>query len=299
MKDAGEFPVPANLAAAVRTEGRRGWLATLPPMLRRLEREWSIQVGAPFEPGGQTAWVAPASRRDGADAVVKILWRHPEAEREADALRIWEGDGAVRLFAYEAVDEESIALLLERCRPGTTLEAWPEPDQDVVIAGLLKRLWREAPTEPAFASLQAMCDRWADEFERNAATRGGRLPLDAGVAREGISLFRSLPRDARSTVLLCTDLHAGNVLAAEREPWLAIDPKPVVGDPTYDALQHLLNCDDRLRADPIGLVHRMAELLDLDAERLLRWLFARCVQESLDWPGLAAVAETVARSMST
>ncbi len=55
-------------------------------------------------------------------------------------------------------------------------------------------------------------------------------------------------------MLLATDLHAGNVLRAEREPWLVIDPKPFVGDPTYDALQHMLNCDDRLRADPVGLV---------------------------------------------
>jgi streptomycin 6-kinase len=93
---------------------------------------------------------------------------------------------------------------------------------------------------------------------------------------------------------LCTDLHAGNVLAAEREPWLAIDPKPYVGDPTYDALQHLLNCEERLRADPRELARRMAGLLDLDAERLLLWLFARCVQESASWPPLLEVARGIA-----
>ncbi len=84
-------------------------------------------------------------------------------------------------------------------------------------------------------------------------------------------------------MLLCTDLHAENVLAAEREPWLVIDPKPYVGDPTYDALQHLLNCEERLRADPRGLVWRMSDLLGLGPERLLLWLFARCVLESADW----------------
>jgi streptomycin 6-kinase len=91
-------------------------------------------------------------------------------------------------------------------------------------------------------------------------------------------------------VLLCTDLHAGNILAAEREPWLAIDPKPYIGDPCYDVLQHLLNCEQRLLADPIGLAHRMADLLDLDPGRLVRWLFARCVQESMDQPILREVA---------
>src|SRR5262249_12100856 len=149
-------------------------------------------------------------------------------------------------------------LLLERCRPGTTLETRPEPEQDEVIAGLLKRLWRQPAPDPAFSTLRAMCDRWATEFEQRIAARGAATSLDPGLAREGIALFRSLPRDAGSTALLCTDLHAGNVLAAEREPWLAIDPKPVTGDPTYDALQHLLNCD-RLQTDPAGLARRMAE----------------------------------------
>jgi streptomycin 6-kinase len=95
-------------------------------------------------------------------------------------------------------------------------------------------------------------------------------------------------------VLLCTDLHAGNVVAAEREPWLAIDPNPYVGDPTYDALQHLLNCDERLHADPHGLARHVAALLDIDAERLTQWLFARCVVESADWPELAGIAERIA-----
>jgi streptomycin 6-kinase len=88
-------------------------------------------------------------------------------------------------------------------------------------------------------------------------------------------------------------LHAGNVLAAQREPWLALDPKPYVGDPTYDALQHMFNCPDRLRDDPVSLVSRMAELLELDRDRLLLWLFARCVQESPDYPVLAAVARLI------
>jgi streptomycin 6-kinase len=105
---------------------------------------------------------------------------------------------------------------------------------------------------------------------------------------------RTLPSTAARHVLLCTDLHAGNVLAAEREPWLLIDPKPHVGDPTYDVLQHILNCDDRLRADPRALARRMANLLDLDLDRVLRWLFARCVQESPDSAHLAETARRIA-----
>ena len=109
-----------------------------------------------------------------------------------------------------------------------------------------------------------------------------------------MTLFRRLPATATRHVLLCTDLHAGNVLSAGREPWLAIDPKPYVGDPAYDVLQHMLNCDRRLGRDPVGLAGHMAELCGLDAERVTLWLFARCVQESPDSPFLAEVARRLA-----
>jgi streptomycin 6-kinase len=107
-------------------------------------------------------------------------------------------------------------------------------------------------------------------------------------------LFRALPGTAERYVLLCTDLHAANVLAAKREPWLVVDPKPYIGDPTYDALQHLLGCRERLHADPRALALRLADLLDVDGERLLLWLFARCVQETPDSPGLAEIARRIA-----
>ena len=292
MTEPDQLVIPVDLARAAKNEGRQGWLASLPVTIGRLETAaWSICVGQPFQPGGRTAWVAPATR-DGEDLVVKVLWRHPEAEHEADALRAWDGDGAVRLHADAQVDSKTIALLLERCQPGTTLKGRPEAEQDIVVAGLLRRLWRQPPAAHRFCSLQSMCQLWADEFEHETAD--GRGCLDPGLAREGIALFRELPANADQEMLLCTDLHAGNVLAAEREPWLVIDPKPYVGDPTYDALQHLLNCDVRLHTDPHRLLARMAELLDLHPDRLRLWLFARCVQESPDWPSLAEVARRLA-----
>ena len=127
-----------------------------------------------------------------------------------------------------------------------------------------------------------------------SARARGSDELDPGIARAGTELFRVLPATAGRQVLLCTDLHPGNVLAAAREPWLVIDPKPHVGDPAYDPLQHMLNCDDRLRSDPRGLARRMASLLGLDPDRVLRWLFARCVQESAGCPALAEIARQIA-----
>jgi streptomycin 6-kinase len=254
-----------------------------------LAARWSLDIGEPFLPGGQTAWVAPARTRRGEDLVLKIVRRHVEAEHEAHALREWDGNGAVRLHAAEELDD-TIALLVERCTPGTALATRPEREQDTVIAALLPRLWREPGPGHPFRPLQEMCDQWADEFEQKIG-RG-----DPALVRDGMALFRALPATAERHVLLCTDLHAGNVLAAGREPWLAIDPKPYVGDPTYDALQHMLNCERRLLADPRGLARRMAELLDLDGERLVLWLFARCVQESPGRPILSGVARRLAPS---
>jgi streptomycin 6-kinase len=191
---------------------------------------------------------------------------------------------------------DTSALLLEACEPGTSLSrALPAAEQDAVVAGLLRRLWIDPPAGHPFRTLASMCDWWADEFEEKYAAARSRGPqLDQELARAGIELFRSLPATARHSVLLCTDLHPENVLAAQREPWLVIDPKPYLGDPTYDPLQHMLNFPDRLVADPAGFTRRMAELLDLDTERLRQWAFARCVQESVDQPHLRGVAAALA-----
>ena len=283
-------------------EERQAWLAARPEVIRQARERWSLTTGEPFQPAGQTAWVAPARDGAGADLVLKVAWPHPEAAHEADGLRAWAGYGAVRLHATHDFGPAR-ALLLERCRPGTELSARPEPEQDTVIATMLRRLWIEPGPGHPFASLDQMCQRWADQSERILATRqqpaaARQQPApaapDPGLVRAGLALFRELPASTDRRVLLATDLHAGNVLAAAREPWLVIDPKPHVGDPAYDPLQHMLNCDDRLRSDPGGLARRMAGLLDLDPDRVLRWLFARCVQESAGCPALAEVARQIA-----
>jgi streptomycin 6-kinase len=281
--------MPLYLAQAAKEEGREEWLETLHTTIRELETRWSVKAGIPFQPGGRTAWVAPVSGHGDVDLVVKVAWRHDGSLHEADGLRVWDGDGAVRLYAAEEL-KEATGLLLERCRPGTTLAHRPEFEQDIVIAESLRRLWRDPPPDHHFRPLQVMCDQWADQFAGEEAA--GRVTLDPGLAREGIALFRNLASSAEREVLLCTDLHAENVLAAQREPWLVIDPKPYVGDPTYDALQHMLNCEERLINDPRGFAMRIADLLQLDSDRLLLWLFARCVQES---PGCAVLADVARR----
>ena len=268
--------VPDRLAANCRkTSEGAAWLERLPGSLEKLEGRWRLTAGAPFEGEDVSgSWVGPAALADGRSAVLKLGMPHMEAEHELEGLFFWDGDPTVRVLES---DDALGAMLLERCKPGTPLRALPEPAQDLVIAGLLRRLWR-APSQPhPFRPLSVMTEYWSHETLADAK----RWP-DAGLVREGLRLLDALPRTAPTEVLLATDLHAGNVLRSEREPWLVIDPKPFIGDPAYDATQHLFNCGGRLRSDPNGTISRFAELLGVDGERVRLWMFARAAAEPRD-----------------
>ncbi len=121
----------------------------------------------------------------------------------------------------------------------------------------------------------------------------GQVRLDPGLARAGIALFRELPATATSQVLLCTDLHAGDMLAAAREPWLASTPSLTSATPPTIRSSTCWTATSGC-GPTRGLARRMAGLVGLDLRRVLLWLFARCVQESPEWPSLAAVARSVA-----
>jgi streptomycin 6-kinase len=224
--------------------------------------------------------------------VVKIAYRFRSGEErdEAAGLRAWDGNGAVRLHAARD-GGSATALLLERCVPGTALgQALPEPEQDEVVAGLLRALWAQSPGDHPFRSLAEMCTAWAHEFEAGYAAEG----IDPALAAAALAVLRGLPGSAPERVLLCTDLHGDNILAARRAPWLVIDPKPYLGDPCYDVVQHMLNCEERLAADPAALADRMAGLAGVDGGRVRLWLFARCVQESAGSPLMRGVAAQLA-----
>jgi streptomycin 6-kinase len=286
--------VPAFLQASTDVGGpaRVAWLAALPGRVEELSARWRLDLGEPFEPGGNCSWVAPGIDAGGRDVVLKVAWQHTEALHEAEGLVALGGQGAVEVYAFDHVSDETTALLLERCRPGTELRGRPEAEQHVVVTELLRSVWAvHLPVDHPFRPLSEMADDWVTRAEARLAADPARL--DAGLAREGLSMFRELSRTGPTDALLFTDLHAGNVLSGQRRPWLLIDPKPYVGDPHYDVLQHLLNCNDSLQADPIGLSTAVADLAGLDAERVRQWLFARCVEELLGddppWPGLDVV----------
>lgn len=181
------------------------------------------------------------------------------------------------LSALLESDDEHNAMLLERCEPGTSLRPMFQPDQDVVIAGLLKRFWRALSDDHEFRPLSTLIDFWTGETRAQESRW-----YDRQLVTEGLRAFEFLARSSDSSMLLATDLHAGNVLASTREPWLVIDLKPLAGDSAFDATQHLLNYRSRLSTDAFDTIRRMADLLDVDFTRVQLWTFARLAAEPRD-----------------
>lgn len=274
MDDNLTITVPPRLDLFCRsTPERTTWLQQLPGTISELASRWQLTwLGAPFiDPEGSCAWVAPAIQASGAHAVLKIGVPHMEAQQEIDGLRFWAGDPTVLLLD---ADSALNAMLLERCEPGSTLQPVSAAEQDRIIAGLLRRLWRPPSVPHHFRHLSAMTSFWCEETMRDR----DRWP-DPALVDEGIHAFEFLSKPAHDDVLLATDLHAGNVLRARREPWLVIDPKPFVGDRAYDATQHLFNRGVQFALQPDRMIQKFAELAEVDARRLRLWLFARAAAE--------------------
>jgi streptomycin 6-kinase len=146
-------------------------------------------------------------------------------------------------------------------------------------------LWRTPGNSNPFRPLAQMLAYWAAETR----TQCSGWP-DVGLVEEGLKLFQELSRPSSDDVLLATDLHAGNVLQSQREPWLVIDPKPFTGDRAYDATQHLINCRERMHSDALATVRRFADLLEVDHERVRLWMFARSAAEPRDHWSVDSIA---------
>ena len=267
------------VANCQKTLERTIWLESLPALLGELTDRWSLRVGPPFDHSGTCSWVAPAACKDGIPAVLKLAMPHMEGAHEIEGLRFWNGNPTVTLIE---ADDQSGATLLERCLPGTSLRSEPEASQDEIIAGMLKQIRRANEQSKGFHRFRHVSEM-LEVWQRETLAQKQDWP-DAGLVQEGLSIFERLSRSSPTDTLLATDLHAGNVLRAERETWLMIDPKPFIGDEAFDVVQHLINCEGRLYADPIALVNRVAGLAEVDPERARLWTFARAAADPReDW----------------
>ena len=277
--------VPERLAWWRRHPGGAAWLDGLPELVAECARRWGLEVGAPFGGGAMSLTVA-VERADGAPAVLKLNGPGSGTEHEAAALRHWDGDGAVLLLA---ADGGRRALLVERCLPGTPLASVVEEEGARLAIGLLRRLWRPPPRSHPFPLLADEAARWAEGIARDWETLG--RPFEAGIVEEAVAACRELAATQPEQVLLHGDFHGGNVLRARRQPWLAIDPVPIVGERAFDAAT--------LLEQPWACRHLdcVAAQLDLDRERLRRWGIVSALRWGISGDKLEANMVDVARRL--
>jgi streptomycin 6-kinase len=208
-------------------------------------RDWGLRLGDPYPPGA-AGYVVRAELADGTPAVLKLQHSHREDEQEADALERWDGDGAVRLLRR---DDERHALLLERCEPGTPLSNGAHDPLGVLIA-LLPRLWKDGT---GFHTLADEVAHWA-------------LEGDVGKLANELAATQGEP------VLLHQDLHGDNVLAAEREPWLVIDPKPLAAEREFAVAPIVRSFElGHSKRDVLYRLDRLCAELGLDRGRARGW----------------------------
>lgn len=217
----------------------------------------------------------PVRTSDGAPAVLKIGFPDAESEHEHLVLRRWSGYGAVRLLR---ADPRHRCVLLERLRP-QRLDTLSDVDACEVVAALQRRL--HVAALPQLRSLTSHVEDWADQLQalpRNA-------PIPRRLVEQAVSLSRDLTAEpAGANVVLHGDLHYENVLAADREPWLAIAPRPLNGDPHYELAPMLWHRWDRLGSRiRDGIRNRLYTLVDaagLDEDRARDWVIVRVVHEA-------------------
>jgi streptomycin 6-kinase len=260
------------------------WIEAVPRALPELAERWSLTLGDPFE-AETTSYVLPAQRADGTPTVLKLIYPHyPETPfaQEVAGLRMWDGCGIVRLLEADA---EIGAQLLERAMPGTAALDLGEADALPIAANVLLRMWSAPATpHPEIKTLAEQARIWATEIERDWNEAGE--PYERDLLERATSTLRRLAdlvdrRRADELVLIHGDLHHGNVLRAQREPWLAIDPKPMLGEREYDVRAPLCDRRDALFASPDPSAHLKRRLdallrgLGLVNPRLaLEWAFA-------------------------
>lgn len=257
--------------------GARAWLDHLPELLDELSTHWRLKLSPPFSPLSYN-FVCPAIREDGTEVVFKVGLLRDELAIEIAALEAFGGTGAVELL--DAAPEDG-AMLLEKLHPGTMLvEVDDDQAATAVAADVMERLWVTAPENPIFPTAAD----WARGLNwLRKRFSGGTGPFPEKIVDTAEKIFSELLASEGERVLLHGDLHHFNILRAQRQPWLALDPKGLVGEREYEIGAFLRNPDiDAL--DPAEVkwltlrrIDQFSERLGFDRERLVRWAYAQDV----------------------
>ena len=268
---------------AVEAWGDNGarWLAALPTVLHEVAAAWDLTVGTPYELSYH--YVTAVTCGDGTPAVLKLGVPSGDSLRsEVPALRAWDGRGAVRLLR---ADLDRGALLLERAEPGSRLtDLVPNRDSEATAVAIevMRRLAVPPPPDSTMPDARSQGAAFDDYLALHGD--GGPLPHDL-VALAG-GLMRELCASTTQRVVLHGDLHHDNILRATREPWLAIDPHGIVGDPGYETASLLFNPDPDNRAEALtalvpARVEQLADGLAMPIERVVAWGFVKAVMSDV------------------
>jgi streptomycin 6-kinase len=274
------FVIPDDFRARmVALDGEDGsaWLRRLPGILAHCSERWNITIDEPFQSLTYN-YVAPAMRRDGTRAIIKASPPGGEFAIQSAALRLFDGHSMTQLLEC---DNENDVMLLERLLPGTTLRDMADDERATSIAAsVMKQLWCPVPADHPFPTVQD----WGKGFKRlRQFYNGGCGPFPRKLLEEAETLFAELSASMAEPVLLHGDLHHDNILAAQREPWLAIDPKGLVGEPAYETGAWLRNWLPDLLRQPqpertlARRVDQFAAELGFDRARIRGWGLAQAV----------------------
>ncbi|MGW7205149.1 aminoglycoside phosphotransferase family protein [Streptomyces sp. NPDC054837] len=271
-------PPPRLVRALGETAPGDGWLEKLPEAARQAVALRESTVERVQVPGGRSSLVLLVRRSDGTPAVLKLAPPRSRPEAERAALAHWGGLGAVQLLD-EPVTEG--VLLLERLHPDVSVRSLPEAKALLEAAGTLRRLWVEPPGDQVFETVAERTGRQAEAMRAGAGADVAELVSAALTAREELLVA---PPESR---LLHGTFRQSKVLAAERTPWLAVGPDPVVGECAFDLARLVRDRVEDLIAQPSGAaitrrrIKRLAESLDVDQQRLRGWTLFRAVESGM------------------
>jgi streptomycin 6-kinase len=283
--DAGApFEPPQRLVSSLAAQGGEAgerWLRELPELLREALERWELTLERIPSPGGRSSLVALVRRADGTPAALKLpapgAWRVAEPA----ALARWGGRGTVRLLDSAA---GTGALLLERLRPEVSLRSLPEPKALLEAAETVQRLWVDPGEEP-YESVEDRTGRAAQGLR--AAAREPWAISARPLVEEAMEIREELTTAPPERLLLHGRFRQGKVLSGERLPWLAVGPAPVVGERAYDLARLVHDRLEDLVAAPGGAalarrrVARLADSLEVDADRLRGWALFRAVEAGI------------------
>lgn len=268
--------IKKTLSLRGKEEGQK-WLESIPLLIKGLEKSWSIKAEPPFELN--INYVAPALR-ERQEVVLKIcLPKDEEFKTEVEALKIFSGQGIVKLLD---LDLEKGLMLLERCRPGISLSSLEDDDQATeAIAQTMKKIWKRIPSHHSFPTVTRWFERGFKWFYKNYPNGSEILPRK--MVEEAEEIFKDLTDNPQQQFLLHGDLHHDNILSAQREPWLAIDPKGVIGEREYEIAAMLRNPYEKLlkvnnlKEVLTKRINILSKLLEFDEKRMIKWGFAQTV----------------------